>query len=57
MTPGTKSWLYTLLNFFGYKSFGELVKKIDIFSLPGKVQSAVRVSIMKVFLLKNFYYN
>ncbi|KAB7496549.1 hypothetical protein Anas_06684 [Armadillidium nasatum] len=42
MTPGTKSWLYTLLNFFGYKSFGELVKKIDIFSLPGKVQSAVR---------------
>ncbi|KAG7161194.1 hypothetical protein Hamer_G016243 [Homarus americanus] len=36
------SWLTTFLRFFGYKSIGEMVQNIDIFSIPSKIQSLVR---------------
>ncbi|XP_045596626.2 uncharacterized protein [Procambarus clarkii] len=36
------SWLANILQFFGYKSVGDMVKNIDIFSLPGKVQGLVK---------------
>ncbi|XP_053637970.1 uncharacterized protein [Cherax quadricarinatus] len=36
------SWLTNILHFFGYKSIGEMIQNIDIFSLPGKVQGLVK---------------
>ncbi|XP_063592905.1 uncharacterized protein LOC134769996 [Penaeus indicus] len=36
------SWLNSALGFFGYKSVGDLIKNVDIFSIPGKIQAAMK---------------
>ncbi|XP_037790872.1 uncharacterized protein LOC119586241 [Penaeus monodon] len=36
------SWLNSALSFFGYKSVGDLIKNVDIFSIPGKIQAAMK---------------
>ncbi|XP_042866703.1 uncharacterized protein LOC122249692 [Penaeus japonicus] len=36
------SWANSVLNFFGYKSVGDLIKNVNIFAIPGKIQAAMK---------------
>ncbi|KAK7073644.1 hypothetical protein SK128_015215, partial [Halocaridina rubra] len=36
------SWITNALTFFGYSSIGDMIRDIDIFSLPGRIQAAMK---------------
>ncbi|XP_071519341.1 uncharacterized protein [Panulirus ornatus] len=39
---GGGSWITRILSFFGYKNIGDMLQNIDIFSIPGKIQAAMK---------------